>query len=308
MNIDDSRPAPLSLPVGHEVPRGARLLRVCDGYKDLPDAIPCGLANCHTPHKTGFVVAFAREDGTEGEGLVGHVCGKNFFGADWTSQMRAHGNRVRIAELHGRAEGALADCETVSPLLTRVRVILDALDAAQRAIVTAAPEVHRLGVDAARSNRQAYLGEGASGPRFLTMQGVSFWTRERFHQKANRLEADIRILRQKVNDPHLTVAKLGMMLTSFGSARMRTQEIIDDTASDLRALYQPHFEDVVAAMRSTSANHRFRIIHGRLQHVVPGQKPGDEHMWVDALNVRALQPFFAEVEALRNALTVAQAA
>lgn len=295
MNIDDSRPAHLRLPVGHEVPRGAKLLRVCDGYKDLPDAIPCGLANCHTPHETGFVVSFARADGTEGEGMVGHVCGKNFFGADWTTQMREHDNRVRVAELHARALDALAECEAVAPVLARARAVLDTLQHLRTQINTATPTVAQLGEEAAKSGGRVFAGYDNQGAVYVTVPGFSFWTQDKFHRKCNRLESDIRIIHQRISDPNVTVAQLGALLASFGSARMRTREIIGDIASDLRALGLGDFKRLVAAAREVFGLDDLRMVQSRLQHRVPGTQTGDGFAWVTTVDLADVQPLIAEV-------------
>lgn len=71
----------------------------------FPFEIPCGLSNCRTPHKHGFLVATV--DGRETN--IGRDCGRREFGADFSSLSRvflaaerAQRNREFLLEMKGR--------------------------------------------------------------------------------------------------------------------------------------------------------------------------------------------------------------
>src|SRR5262245_39067148 len=66
-----------SRPRFHEVidQKKHELLRVLSDYH-FPKVIRCGLSECRTPHRDGFLVE--TKDGLETN--VGHICGRNTFG------------------------------------------------------------------------------------------------------------------------------------------------------------------------------------------------------------------------------------
>lgn len=146
------------------------------------------------------------------------------------------------------------------------------------------------------------------GAVYVAVPGFSFWTRDKFHRKANRLESDIRIIRQRISDPHVTVAQLGTLLASFGSARMRTREIIGDVASDLRALGLGDFKRLVIAAREVFGLDDLRMVQGRLQHRAPGTHPGDGSAWVTTVDLADVQPLIAEFAALNATMAPLKAA
>ena len=61
-------------------PKKEKLKRVVNKY-ELPTKGKCGLSNCGTPHFNGYIV----ETETDKLTNLGHICGKNHFGLNFTS-------------------------------------------------------------------------------------------------------------------------------------------------------------------------------------------------------------------------------
>lgn len=79
------------------------------------DPIPCGLTNCHQPHKKGYVVATSGGDVTN----IGNVCGNNHFGVDFDQLSKAfdraladHNNRENVGSFLFRYDRHKATIET----------------------------------------------------------------------------------------------------------------------------------------------------------------------------------------------------
>ncbi|TCZ89096.1 hypothetical protein [Lysobacter sp. N42] len=85
-------------------PKAIKLREIIGRYS-FPFDIPCGLSNCRTPHKHGFLVVAI--DGRETN--LGRVCGKREFGTDFqalskvfVAAERAQRNREFLTELKSR--------------------------------------------------------------------------------------------------------------------------------------------------------------------------------------------------------------
>ncbi len=118
------------LPVGVAIPRTARLLAIEDRYGPLKDEGRCGL--CGTMHGRGYVTRF-EADGVEARGLLGHVCGRNNFGVDYTEAERRfdiaqRGEEVvtAVERFHTRAERILPELDAALPHLSWQRSVRDA--------------------------------------------------------------------------------------------------------------------------------------------------------------------------------------
>ncbi|MEQ1977254.1 hypothetical protein [Xenorhabdus sp. SGI240] len=65
------------------------------GYYELHPMIQCGLKNCHTHHRTGYIVKTT--DGTEAN--IGHQCGTKYFHVIFSEMAAIFKNKVVLEEL-----------------------------------------------------------------------------------------------------------------------------------------------------------------------------------------------------------------
>lgn len=79
--------------------REHKLRRVLSGYS-FQTLVRCGLADCRTPHRVGFLVE--TEDGLETN--VGHVCGRNTFGTKFDVERAAYERIRELQDLRDRAK------------------------------------------------------------------------------------------------------------------------------------------------------------------------------------------------------------
>jgi hypothetical protein len=92
-----------------------KLRRVLSGYS-FQAMIPCGLADCRTPHRDGFLVE--TEDGLETN--VGHVCGRKAFGTRFDVERAAYERTRELQDLRDRAKNLK---EQLTPVQHLVREI-----------------------------------------------------------------------------------------------------------------------------------------------------------------------------------------
>jgi hypothetical protein len=157
------------------IPRGATLGHIIDRYGPLPDGIPCGLANCHRSHQSGFVVSFTC-DGVEGVGRIGHKCARNLFGVLWKAAEKVYTANVNAAVLHARARSLAPAIEIVLPQVRAAIPRLQRLRAIRNAIEERVPLFFRVCTDAVRSH-QGYLGTdtGNGFKAMVRIEGGEFY-------------------------------------------------------------------------------------------------------------------------------------
>jgi hypothetical protein len=218
-----------------------------------------------------MVVAFRSDDGNEGEGMVGHVCGRRFFGQDWAEQVRAHETRERVAALQARAASALAEIVQVEPHLGPLGSMAKEVDNARQAIRVQLVALDRECTNAVRSARGRLAFHGWDGEQaVLRLKGPSFWTRDPpIFQRINRLQRDIAIVRSKASDTKTSAAALGVLLGKLGSARARFSELANSLREDVRALSQGHFAHIVEMLGGRSGDHPIEISGSRLSTLAP---------------------------------------
>lgn len=101
------------------------------GQYDFPRSLawPCGLQGCRTPHQTGFVV-----ETTDGyETNIGHICGKNHFGAAAWDRTRSEYKKNRddqeraqwLAAMFGEKDALLSDVARLTTSITVAKKRID---------------------------------------------------------------------------------------------------------------------------------------------------------------------------------------
>ena len=173
------------LPLGVAIPRSAKLLAIEDRYGPLKDEVRCGL--CGTMHGKGFIARFEC-DGVQGRGLLGHVCGKNNFGAVYTDAerrfdiaQRGEGVAAGVERFHVRAAKIMPELQAALPHLSWQRSVRDAIEASSW-------QVMREAGNAVRTQN----GRLQSGFRALgKLAGKEFWTDFRAPQRARELATDV---------------------------------------------------------------------------------------------------------------------
>jgi hypothetical protein len=91
-----------------------KLRRVLSGYS-FQALIQCGLADCRTRHRDGFLVE--TEDGLETN--VGHVCGRKAFGTKFDVERAAYERTRELQSLRDRAKQLQTQC------IPSVRIVED---------------------------------------------------------------------------------------------------------------------------------------------------------------------------------------
>jgi hypothetical protein len=91
-------------------PTASKPEKIIAGYQ-FPEAIPCGLKNCHQPHKQGYLVLTT----SGAETNMGWVCGVNHFGVDFRMMRKSfdraasmHRYKLRLQEILGNADDILS--------------------------------------------------------------------------------------------------------------------------------------------------------------------------------------------------------
>lgn len=103
-----------------KVRRGRHRFKTIVGWYQLPDTIPCSIADCGTPHNRGYVVAI-QSGGAVGHTNIGHVCGRNEFGEAFE---RAHVAAEKFLDQQ-RLKQSIADTlEELPEIEARARVLL----------------------------------------------------------------------------------------------------------------------------------------------------------------------------------------
>lgn len=92
-----------------------KLRRVLSGYS-FQGLVQCGLSDCRTPHRDGFLVE--TEDGLETN--VGHVCGRNAFGTKFDVERASYERARELQDLRDRANHLKTQ---VDPVRNKVRDI-----------------------------------------------------------------------------------------------------------------------------------------------------------------------------------------
>ena len=92
-----------------------KLRKVLSGYS-FHSLIRCGLADCRTPHRDGFLVE--TDDGLETN--VGHVCGRKAFGTRFDVERAAYERTRELQDLRDRAKNLK---EQLAPVQSLVREI-----------------------------------------------------------------------------------------------------------------------------------------------------------------------------------------
>jgi hypothetical protein len=261
METADSIDRPRSLPAGHEIPKGATLNKIEEAYKDLPDAIPCGLANCHTPHKNGYVVSFTTPSGEPGEGLVGHVCGRKHFGIEtFEASIRAHEVKQQLASQAEQFMQKTDECRKIEPYLPLLQEVASKVYDARTAIQIDFSDFFRVCENAARSSGGIILGDDYhTGKAFqVRLPSSGFWIRNDVAKKASRLQGDVRLF---LNRAHLCRTAKGQtaMMSAIGSPKDQCRRLLMSVMNDIEALYPDHMVIAMTGYRSLTGVRALRV-------------------------------------------------
>jgi hypothetical protein len=145
-------------------PKTIKLKEIIGRYI-FPFDIPCGLSNCRTPHKHGFLVVAT--DGRETN--IGRDCGKREFGTDFRSLSRvfvaaerAQRNREFLSELRNRLPAVAAEVTAFKAgehgagwVNTRINQLTGKSGSLPQPIVNAVRQVVRRGDGALMTQRTA---------------------------------------------------------------------------------------------------------------------------------------------------------
>lgn len=302
MRIDRNRGKRFDLPVGHEVPRGAELLSILEEYRNLPEELPCGLTNCHTGHKKGFVVSFRCIDGTTGEGMIGRRCGEIHFGEGWAIQMRAHQLKAQRAKMEEQAAVAFREIGLVEPLLMEVIAVAEALERGREQLRIAAADLCRDCRDAARSSDgRLRIRTWRGGEHAVHLRGKAFWLRDNLAHKAARLRGDIQVIRKLHDNAATTPPKFADALRTFGSPLQRMREVLADLLDDIEAVQPGEMSLVVDAWNASVNGGYLRIVQGTLRGQIR-TIASPEPIWRDIMPLGRMKRLKGQLEATMNQL------
>jgi hypothetical protein len=236
----------IQLPIGHEVPKGAKLLNITSGYEDLPEAIPCGLSTCHARHRKGFVVEFLGEDGQRGEGMLGHMCGAKHFGdVDWKRQMKEHRARERLVTLKIQIRTLIEDCEQLLPLIEPLASLADTIDKSRRTLQSDATDLYRICENACRQNNGLISCTGRDGKTMeIRLRSRGFWIRPELLPRIKRLLGDLRGFPDLARGA-TSVDRLNTLTKALGFPYDRARELVDESTECMQALSAERISEIV---------------------------------------------------------------
>lgn len=257
-----------ALPAGYSIPRGAKLVRITEAYRDLKDEIPCGLPGCHQGHKNGFVVQFTC-DGVAGEGVVGKDCGRKYFGLeDWKTHVNALRARERLAAVNADLAAAVAACHELLPHVEVLKDVADQMESLRKFLRIKTPQFAALCEDAGWRQNGVLKWEMCDGRSTtvssLRLPGREFWFRKDLAARIGGLEADLRLFPDRA-----AVAKMpkhvSHLLTVLGAPHERARELCRMVAGDLRALLPDNFARVFRVHGILNPHSNLRLDGRKLQ-------------------------------------------
>jgi hypothetical protein len=299
-----------SLPVGHEVPRGAELLRIREAYQGLTEAIPCGLPSCHVRHKKGSVVEFRAKDGSLGEGLMGHICGVGHFGeVSWQRHMKAHQDRVKISSLRAQCEGLLAECERLHPQMKRLTEAVRLVDQARASLQSKGSDLFRICLEATRKNDGLVRAQDWSGRTLaIRLRHRAFWTRPE-HSTSTKLVNLLRNLRDfplRVEQAD-SVSRLSGLISAIGSPSQQAREILSELENDIRALHEENLFEIIPLVNEITERKRLRAKRGVIEYTAD-YSPTVGSRWDTLLVTDPFPPLLQTVERVKAATAIRTAA
>ncbi len=288
-----------SLPIGHHIPRGARLLSILSGYENLPDAIPCGLAHCHVKHNNGFVVNFMTLDEQPGQGMIGRICGSRHFGqVDWKRHMKEHLVRQNLANLKTQMEALIEDCEDLLPQLEPLLRIADVVDRSRRTLEANAKELYRICEHACR--RYSGLISYNDGKRTeLRIRHRGFWTRQEVHPRLLRLMQDMSNFTgfaRAAPSPQ----RLGDIISKLGLPYDCARQLAADLSESLDALKIENIAEILPLVNEMTAIQALRM-NGSVLEVC--NSPSWNSRWVEVLNLEFFQRHVKRLAKVREAVS-----
>ena len=238
-------------PVSSIIPRSARLLEIVSQYGPLEDKLPCGLADCRTAHGKGFLVEFEADGGELGIGRVGHICGRNNFGASWTEAKDEFDRKVHAAQVEQRRQLFLSRMGEVLPGLDRLSPLVGEIDRVRRTL----DPVISVSAAAAKGNGIIEVFRGGQVVHRHRLVSIPFW---------------------------LTGGELGSRLATLRDDCTRFLEYLASGNVDLREVERrvTGFSDVP---------HRWKIIRNGIESALAATSPRHLAGLLETANMIALQ-------------------
>ena len=167
------------LPTQTLIPRNAKLLSIRESYGPLAEEVRCGLEGCRTLHGRGFVVLFKIPASMEPpqSGVVGHICGKNAFGADWKQAERVYDAQIRAEQVSAAKDRFQARAGRILPALKAALPRLEWQNKVRSILLRYAGQAMSLCVEATRSqNGYLKLRSSREDINLHCLKGAAFWS------------------------------------------------------------------------------------------------------------------------------------
>lgn len=239
-----------TFPVGVMIPKNSRLERIESSYGPLDAAVPCGLSNCGTAHKRGYVVVFTRNDSASSErGIIGHVCGRREFKETWTQAVARHRAEERAAELRAELNKFLENAAEVEPRLQALIPGMQVRSAIRSILLIDARDFMRECANACRS-RNGRLGRHGYGDERITykLEGQLFFLSDDALAKAKRILNGIARVRRMAEQRDATPRQLRELLSGLTNLRVATNEIEREAKDGIAALQPSNFEKAIRVL------------------------------------------------------------
>lgn len=244
---------------GVRIPKGAILEKIASNYGPLANNVCCGLADCGTPHKRGFIVVFRRVLGEPLEqALMGHVCGKREFREAWTKALAAHNAKLRAEEAKASVQKFLTSASEIEPRLHAILPGLEARKAIRDILLIDARDFMRNCATACRSQNGRITGYSTSHIRHR-FKGEIFFLQDEAIGRAKAILSLIKMMREISENQTITAREIEERLSRFKNLKRDQDEIEKEALAGAAALRPSHMIRAIEAIENNSRNRQVMI-------------------------------------------------
>ena len=232
------------------IPRNAKLISIKESYGPLPEEICCGLEGCRALHRKGFVVYFQVPASMEPpqSGVVGHICGKNAFGADWKQAERLYAVQIKAEQISAAKDRFQDRAGRILPVLKAVLPRLEWQNKVRSILLRNAGRVIGLCVEATKSqNGYLKLRSSRGDLNLHCLKGAAFWSESYALAlpRARQLEADASRFLDYLASAEPDMKEVERRLTTFVDIEHRWNLIKKAVTAADAALDPKHLDQVL---------------------------------------------------------------
>ncbi|WP_424139702.1 hypothetical protein [Roseomonas chloroacetimidivorans] len=215
------------------------------------------------------MVEFRAEDGTLGEGLMGHICGAGHFGeVSWQRHVKAHEDRVKVSSLKAQCESLIADCKRLHPQMKRLTDAVELVDRARASLQSKGSDLFRICLEATRRNDGLVQVQDWSGRTLaIRLRHRAFWTRpdHSTSMKLANLLRNLRDFQMRVEQAD-SANRLSGLISAIGSPSQQAREILSEIENDIRALHEENLFEIIPLVNEITERKRLRVKKGVIEY------------------------------------------